>query len=189
MFVVHVYACSCLGLLVLIILARHVSTVSSTLQKLEDLLPLPSIITHFVADESLNFGLHMECRIPFLVFLLVSHGLVLAIGLDAPYVQALISRASVLLLVDIDGLLLLSNRHSLLIDLAADYQPGYLWAHSMLGVFVVMESLMILGLMIALISESKGKISWASQPWLTWFSYTYTLAGAYSKLDGFGNRP
>lgn len=149
MYIVHIYACCCVGLLALAVFSRRPwinSAITSGILRLNSFLP-SSLLTSrpFAAmlEDNPNFGLYLEFRLPFLGFLLISHFLVLALGSEA---RTLIARLSMLLLVDLDGILLLAHRHSPFFDLAAAYQPAFLWAHSLLGVCVFLESLLLFSL-------------------------------------------
>ena len=146
MFIVHIYALCSLGLLANIVLAPHAISIQSIIQGVGGSISWSPAFLVKLSDKDANFSLRLHYRIPFAIFLLVSHGIVLGLHLPSPVAQELLSRTCMLLLVDINGILLLSTRHSLFIELAAGLHPDYLLALTMVGSMAGIETFLLFGL-------------------------------------------
>ncbi len=103
--------------------------------------------TSWLKHETLNFFPQSPAfNLAFLSAVGISNVLAMFLFPDSSLSDTLSDRLGPLLLVNINILFLLSFRHSVFIELAAAYQPEFLWAHQTLGLVTIAQVTAYLGL-------------------------------------------
>lgn len=134
MYHVTIYTISWVVLLFLTILERRSQWIRDLLSPLRFFLHRYGFVfgvveQHFQGPELLH--------LPFLLLMVGSN--LLVILLSARSDQEMSYKLAELILINMTVLFLLSNRHSLFLELAAVQQPGYLWFHRITGSITMAE--------------------------------------------------
>ncbi len=143
---VHWYSYCWIGILLLHILSRRVFWIKRCLSK------FPMIPNRFIdmfylkQDTSDHFPQDASFNLGFLILALTSNTLALFLFPGSSILEAVTDRVGPLVLVNLTALFLLSFRHSIYIELAAAYQPVFLWAHQALGTITIAQVVAYFGL-------------------------------------------
>ena len=92
----------------------------------------------FPQDPDLNLFLGLA--------IVISNLLTVFLFPGSSFLESISERIGILLLANIDILLLTSLRHSIFFELAATYQPEFIWTHRILGIVTVLEIMILFGL-------------------------------------------
>lgn len=100
----------------------------------------------FEDEDARQFQTHETLQIPFLIVTLLATMLTIFVYLKDDARDVISFRIGQLILINLILLCLLSSRHSVFLELAAAYQAEYLWAHKILGLLTLVESIVFAGM-------------------------------------------
>ena len=146
MYSAHWYSCCWLSIFFFIIIWRRIFWINRWTSKFWTNLDR-YIWTTYLKQETVNlFSQDIAFNLTTLVVIIASNTLTLTLFPDPSMLKAVTQRIGPLVLINMNILFLLSFRHSIFIELAAAYQPEFLWAHQAFGSITITEAIVYCGL-------------------------------------------
>ncbi len=146
MYSIHFYSYCWLCIMLLHVLWRRIFWINRSFLRLQIMISSLLRVPFLKQRSSILFPQDVAFNLGFLTLALLSNTLILVISPGLSILETVKGRISTLILVNMNALFLLSFRHSIYIELAAAYQPEFLWAHQALGSITIVQVLAYFGL-------------------------------------------
>jgi len=140
------YACSYLCVLTAVILERRLPWIHKQLFWIRRKNDRFFTYSLFEDEDAKQFQTHETLQIPFLVLTLLATTLTILLYPHGDAREIASYRIGQLILINLVFLCVLSSRHSVFLELSAAHQAEYLWAHKILGIVTLVESIVFAGL-------------------------------------------
>jgi len=135
----HWYAYCWLCIMLLHILWRRIFWINRLTLRVQIIISSLIRVPFLKQRSSVLFPQDVAFNLGFFILALLSNTLILFIFPGLSILDTVRNRLGILILVNMNALFLLSFRHSIYIELAAAYQPEFLWAHQALGSITIAQ--------------------------------------------------